>query len=69
MRRLTLTAEDMRDLIAGSTINAKVEDGEELITSGDVPSGWAGAVLSAVSEWDDGEFHSAFGFTRQEADA
>lgn len=33
MRTLQLTAEDMRDLAAGRTINAMIEGGEEVITS------------------------------------
>lgn len=33
MRRLALTAEDMADLIAGSTINVPLEDGEEIMVS------------------------------------
>ena len=31
MRTLVLTGEDMADLIAGSTINAMLEDGEEVL--------------------------------------
>ena len=33
MKRLDLTPEDMADLIAGHTINAATEDGEEIIVS------------------------------------
>lgn len=33
MKRLDLTAEDMADLIAGRSINALVEDGEEVLVA------------------------------------
>lgn len=32
-RYLSLTAEDMADLIAGSTINVPLDDGEEIIVA------------------------------------
>jgi len=38
MRRLYLTGDDMRDLLAGATINAMDEEGYELIVSADPPS-------------------------------
>ena len=31
MRRLSLTAEDMADLIAGHAINVPLDDGEEIV--------------------------------------
>ena len=42
MRTLGLTPEDMADLIAGSTINAMLDDGEEVIVSapGGVNTEW-----------------------------
>ena len=33
MKRLTLTAEDMADLIAGHTINVILDNGEEVVVS------------------------------------
>lgn len=52
MRRLDLTAEDMADLIAGNSINAMVEGGEEIIVA--APDGvnedWVPPTAQEVAE-------------------